>query len=438
MAEPSSRRRLATSLVAGTGCVVLLSGVAAALSGPARAAGPVACTATGGTITSDVTIGGIRYNIHVFNSSATLTPAQATRVDYLVVGGGGGGGGGRGTSGTGRGMGGGGGGGAVVSGTLELAASGHSVTRGNGGTAGSVTAAGGTGGTSSIAAFVTAAGGGGGGAAGATSGNGVAGASGGGGSGDSVATTGGSASAGNAGGTGNNGGGTFLNRAGGGGGGSGGAASNAASTVGGAGGAGTGSSITGGAVTYGGGGGGGGTTAGAGNGGGGNGSTNGVATAGSANRGGGGGGARSSTTTTRAGGAGGTGVVIIRYPRYCLNPSQPTSVSFSSPTLSWGAPVYTPAAQTITSYTITYKQAGDTTSGQIYARGSSATSANISGVDVAACASNNPGWTCVLGGGDLLSGQTYQFSVFARTATSLGQAFPNPNAGQSPIDYTVP
>jgi hypothetical protein len=406
--------------------------VAATLVGPApvaQAAGPVVCTATGGTITNDVTIDGIRYNIHVFNSSGTFTPAQATRVDYLVVGGGGGGGGGRGTTGGTRGMGGGGGGGAVVTGSLELTASGHSITRGNGGTAGTVTTIGGTGATSSIGAFVTAAGGGGGGAAGGT-GLGGNGASGGGGSGDDVARAGGTASAGNAGGTGSNGGGTFANRAGGGGGGAGGAAGNAASAVGGAGGAGVSSSITGSAQTYGGGGGGGGTTAGAGNGGGGNGSTNGNATAGSANRGGGGGGARSSTTTSRTGGAGGTGVVIIRYPRFCLNPSPPTSVAFANPTMSWGAPVYVPASQTVTSYTITYRQSGDTSSGNIYARGSSATSLNITGVDQAACSSNNPGWTCDASI-NLVSGESYEFRVFARTASSLGQM-------SGTVPYTVP
>jgi hypothetical protein len=190
------------------------------------------------------------------------------------------------------------------------------------------------------------------------------------------------------------------------------------------------SSITGSAQTFGGGGGGGGATAGAGADGGGNGTTSTVGTSGAANRGGGGGGARSTTTSVLNGGAGGTGVVVIRYPRFCLNPSPPTSVAFANPTMSWGAPVYVPASQAVTSYTITYRQSGDTTSGNIYARGSTATSLNITGTSTAACASNNPGWTC--GSGiSLESGETYEFSVFARTASSLGQMGPA-------VTYSVP
>ena len=39
----------------------------------------------------------------------------------------------------------------------------------------------------------------------------------------------------------------------------------------------------------------------------------------------------------------------------------------------------------------------------------------------AACGAANPGRTCFLANGNLVSGQTYQFRVFAKTASSLGQ-----------------
>jgi hypothetical protein len=192
-------------------------------------------------------------------------------------------------------------------------------------------------------------------------------------------------------------------------------------------------SITGTSVTYGGGGGGADRTSpggAGGSGGGGAGGGNGNGTSGAANTGGGGGGGGNSLLSSRTGGAGGSGIVIIRYPRFCLNPSPPTGVAFANPTMSWGAPVYVPASQTVTSYTVTYRQSGDTSSGNIYARGSSATSLNITGTDQAACTSNNPGWTCA-SGIDLQSGETYEFRVFARTASSLGQM-------TAAVSYSVP
>ncbi|MDO8309904.1 MAG: fibronectin type III domain-containing protein, partial [Actinomycetota bacterium] len=211
-----------------------------------------------------------------------------------------------------------------------------------------------------------------------------------------------------------------------------------AASVGGAGGGGTTNSITGSSVTYGGGGGGGGATAGSAGGAGGAGATNGNGTAGTTNRGGGGGGARS-TSASVTGGLGGSGVVIIRYPKFCGVPSAPTSVSFSSPTMSWGAPAFVPSGQSVTSYTVTYKNQADgngSTGWGIYARGSAATSINVTGKTISDCTTNNSGWTCVLTNSNLVSGQTYVFRVFARTASTLGRSAPIPTATQ--ITYAVP
>jgi hypothetical protein len=425
------------TLLGGTSVAALV--VAGVLVPPvtptAVAAGPVVCSATftGTRTTSGPTIGGIVYVVENITVGGTFTPNQALRADYLLVGGGGGGGGGRGNNQANRGAGGGGGSGRVLSGTVTIPASAVTITVGAAGSAGSATAVGGTGGTSSIGALATAAGGGGGGAPGATNPNGANGASGGGGGGDDTQSgSGGTASAGNAGGTGlfNA---TGTNRVGGGGGGPGSAGGNASGTVGGNGGSGTANSITGSSVTYGGGGGGGGATAGTGgSGNGGNGSTNGVASSGVANTGGGGGGARSTTTTARAGGAGGTGRVIIRYPKFCRNPSAPTSPSLSAPTLSWAAPTFMPSGSSLSSYTVTYTDV--TASGDIavYARGSTATSINVTGTTVGACTSNNPGWTCALTWGSMVSGHTYAFRVFARSsANELGQQ-------TSSFNYVVP
>lgn len=428
----SARARSGVAIVAaallGAGTVATLT---VAPATPAFAAGPTVCTATGGTpVTTDTLIDGIRWNVHVFNADGTFTPGQSTNVEYLLVGGGGGGGGARANSNAAdRGQGGGGGSGRVLTGSALTISSAQSITRGIGGLGGNVSATGTTGGTSSIGALVTAAGGGGGGSPNAA-GPGGNGASGGGGAGDSVAQAGGTASAGNIGGAGNLNG-TVGVRAGGGGGGPGGAGGNASASTGGTGGGGAPpNNITGTLTTYGGGGGGGGATPGAGGGAGGAGSVNGTATAGTTNRGGGGGGAGATNNTTRTGGAGGSGIVVIRYPRYCLNPSPPTSAAMTGGgAFSWGAPVYVPASQSVTSYTVVYQLANTTcnlSACGIYARGAATLNMNVSGKTIGDCQVNNPLGThpsrvCLLANGPLVSGQTYFFRVFARTASSLGQ-----------------
>jgi hypothetical protein len=134
------------------------------------------------------------------------------------------------------------------------------------------------------------------------------------------------------------------------------------------------------------------------------------------------------------GGAGGSGVVIVRYRKFCLNPSPPTSPALSAPTLSWAAPAYVPPSQTVTSFTVTYQAANDTCNASacgIYARGSLSTSVNVTGTTPAACLTNNSGWTCPMTNGDLVSGQTYYFRVYARTATTFGQS-------TAAFAYTVP
>ena len=50
---------------------------------------------------------------------------------------------------------------------------------------------------------------------------------------------------------------------------------------------------------------------------------------------------------------------------------------------------------------------------------------------IASCTIGNPGRTCLLANGELVSGQTYQFRVFARTASSIGQM-------TASFGYTVP
>src|SRR5262249_13883571 len=58
--------------------------------------------------------------------------------------------------------------------------------------------------------------------------------------------------------------------------------------------------------------------------------------------GGGGGGGTSGTAGSRGGSEGGSGIVITRSPRFCFNPSPPTSAALGGPTLSGGAPAYVP------------------------------------------------------------------------------------------------
>jgi hypothetical protein len=394
-------------------------------SAEATPPGSPQCNATGGN--SIIKSGG--YFIHTFTSSGTFTPKQAMNVEYLVVGGGGGGGGaGQNTAG------GGGGAGEMITGSGAVVANtGYTITIGGGGAGGASSSTRGTAGTATsigAPASITAAGGGGGGA-GVTNGaaaNVTTGESAGGGGGKSSApVTGGTATApGGAGGNGR----TSTNRAGGGGGGdTGNGVSVSASGVGGNGGAGTANSISGASLTYAAGGGGGGrSTAGLGvsgvSGNGGLSTANGVAAP--ANRGG-------STNATRTGGAGGSGVVIVRYLTNAGCPTAPQTPTFLNPTFSWTAPATIPSGQTISSYTVVYKRASDTTYGNIYARRTSgtATSLNIVGTSNAACTTNNPtGWACV--SVDLQSGTQYQFKVFARTSTN------GLSAMSTAVTYTVP
>jgi hypothetical protein len=97
---------------------------------------------------------------------------------------------------------------------------------------------------------------------------------------------------------------------------------------------------------------------------------------------------------------------------------------------TWAAPVYVPASQSVTSYTVVYTGNGQTSWG-IYARGSATASMDVSHKTIATCTIGNPGRTCLLANGDLVSGQTYQFRVFARTASSIGQM-------TASFGYTVP
>lgn len=405
--------RRVTSLIS---CVAFGAAVLAFAPGAGSAApGSPQCNATGGNV---IAASGSHF-VHTFTGGGTFTPKQTMDVEYLVVGGGGGGG----PVSNRRMAGGGGGGGNVVTGTVSVTANtGYTITIGDGGTAGSGTTRGGTGGTSSFGALASAAGGGGGGA-GATNINGVDGTSGGGGGGATAATTGGTGSSGGNGGSGFIG--ANTTRAAAGGGGDGGNGSNGASSTGGNGGAGTSSSIDGTATTYGAGGGGGSsTTGGTGGSGAGNGGTasspnGGTATA---NRGGGGGGAGNHTVSgqSNAGGAGGSGIVIIRYLKNAGCPNEPGSASFSNPTFSWSAPSSIPSGQSISSYTVVYREQGAAAQGWgIYARNGTATSINLTGKTVVACGLVNASpWTCVLGKGNLVAGRTYEFRVFARTNTN--------------------
>lgn len=138
--------------------------------------------------------------------------------------------------------------------------------------------------------------------------------------------------------------------------------------------------------------------------------------AGAANTGDGGGGAG---TLTGAGTVGGSGVVAIAYTLNAGCPGQPTSPIFNSPTFTWVAPT-PPGAQTISSYTVIYKQTGQSTFGNIYAKSTSGSplTINVVGNTQGECATNNPSdWTCNASI-SLVSGQTYEFQVFARTNTN--------------------
>lgn len=272
--------------------------------------------ATGGTLTT-VTVGGITYNIHTFNTSGTLTFTDGGTAEYLIVGGGGGGG---------R-YGGGGGAGGFLTGNVTVTATSYNIVVGSGGSGhlGDAQSGGaGISGGNSSAFSLTAIGGGGGGNYGnPTGGAGLNGGSGGGGG----LSNGGAVPAGGLGtlGQGNNGGsglsswnGDFQGGGGGGAGAVGFNGGSAGTNSAGRGGVGLQSSITGTATYYAGGGGGstGGTATPGGLGGGGSGlNTSGsIAADGTSNTGGGGGGTRDTTIggVYRAGN-GGSGVVIVRY-----------------------------------------------------------------------------------------------------------------------------
>ena len=293
---------------------------------------------TGGTETT-VTISGVRYRVHTFTTSGTLTMVLPGEVEYLVVGGGGAGG-----SHNNAGLGGGGAGG-LLTGPLNLTAT-QTITVGAGGTA-TTDQDGGDGGNSSVGSLVVATGGGGG--AGPVPGNGRSGGSGGGAS-NWRSTYGGAGSGtagqGNAGG--NSGGGSGR---GGGGGGAGGAGGDGTGGAGGAGGIGVSSSISGTAVVYAGGGGGGDddAVASGGSGGGGNGATpSTAATAGAANRGAGGGGGYTSN-----GGNGGSGIVIVRYE---LEWEEQTDQESGSWVRFTSLPDWSPSSQTSGSWVRLYQK----------------------------------------------------------------------------------
>ncbi len=436
-------RRTTTRLVALAGTSAAALAMLVAVPAYAAAPGSPACNATGGNLITSTSAENVAGNfVHTFTASGTFTPKQAMTITYLIVAGGGGGGGAAAST-----AGGGGGAGEMITASVAVTANtAYTITVGGGGAGGASTTSRGTvGSVSSIGSPISVtAQGGGGGSAGVTNFAGVnvtTGESAGGAGGNAANGTPAGGTAVAPGGNGGNGrGSTTTSRPAGGGGGGDGAAGAASPSngVGGAGGAGTASSITGTSLTYAAGGGGGGrTTGGAGVSG--VSGAGGLAIAGTAapgNRGGGGGGAGNGTSGTKAGGNGGSGVVIISYAKNAGCFSAPQSPSFSNPTFSWTAPATTPTGQTVSSYTVMYKRSTDTTYGNIYARrvaGQTATSLNITGVDNAACATNNSAliWTCV--SVQLVSGQTYDFKVFARgsATSSFGRL-------STAVQYTVP
>ncbi|MDP1820856.1 MAG: hypothetical protein Q8K58_13335, partial [Acidimicrobiales bacterium] len=129
------RRTSAAALLAGGATAAVVAGLILAPVSPAGAAAPTNCTATGGTITTIKDSNGIFYNVHTFTASGTFTPPQTVPATYLVVAGGGGGG----PVSNRRMAGGGGGGGNVVTGSADLLGSAHTITVGDGGTAGTGT-----------------------------------------------------------------------------------------------------------------------------------------------------------------------------------------------------------------------------------------------------------------------------------------------------------
>lgn len=416
------RGRMVAAPVAGA--LLASAAVAMVAATPGRAAPPATCSSTGGDSTVQEDIGGVPYFVVTFLGDGTFTPDQTMDVEYLIVAGGGGGG--RGNNNLGGGGGGGGGVQTNIGTPLQVSAP-SSVVIGAGGDArgnGNVSDNGGD--SSAFGITATGGGGGNGGASAVPAGSGGSGGGGGSATGNTAAGAG-TGSQGNDGGAGR----SATQDAGGGGGGFSAAGSAAGNGAGGAGGAGLTTTDFGPAITVAGGGGGSSRTTGGagGTGGGGAGGddANRAGVSGTPNSGGGGG-----AGYRAAAGDGGSGIVKVRYRKYCENPSPPQSMSFSSPTLSWSAPEFVPSALPLTSYTVVYADLANTGDKlSVYARGSTGTSIDITGVDAAECASDNPGWTCVLTGGDLVSGHTYAFRVFARTASTLGQL-------SSTVNYLVP
>ena len=106
-------------------------------------------TATGGTVT-DISVLGLNYRVHTFNSSGTFTVSDigslGNNVEYLAVAGGGGG------------SAGGGGAGGLATGAFTASAIGYNISIGNGGSPGDSITRGGNGGDTSIFPQVGAAG----------------------------------------------------------------------------------------------------------------------------------------------------------------------------------------------------------------------------------------------------------------------------------------
>jgi prepilin-type N-terminal cleavage/methylation domain-containing protein len=125
-------------------------------TGPALSEGVLSV----GAVVSEQVVEGQRYRVHVFEFGGTFFTAQDLDVEYLLVAGGGGGG----MANVSNNYGGGGGGGAggVLSGTLRVAAGGHTIAAGSGGYGGRSSGSGGTSGDDSTGFNLVAIGGGGG------------------------------------------------------------------------------------------------------------------------------------------------------------------------------------------------------------------------------------------------------------------------------------
>jgi hypothetical protein len=268
-------------------------------------------SADGGTMTYN-TINGLRYKVHTFTSSGTLTVGRGGEIELLVVGGGGGGGRGRG--------GGGGAGGLIYKERYTVGSGDITVTVGAGGSGGTVNSQVAPSGGNSVFGTLTAIGGGGGAGSLAVTNSflsGATGGSGGGGSGNNPNPGPGGVGGNNTDTQGSKGGASYSDNisytAAGGGGGAGGLGGSAVLNVAGAGGPGLQYSINGTNSFYAAGGGGGGdgsaTPASGGSSIGGNGRNGAVGENATANTGSGGGGGG----TLQNGGNGSNGIIIVRY-----------------------------------------------------------------------------------------------------------------------------